>query len=174
MKEIMWSAVLKMNWRKNPCTCWTIYAIALYMHLKKLFKSALHNTFFHSFIPFTGTHQTNKLTSSQLSDFVAQLVRALHRHRKGHGFESCWRHLNFFRCIYETIAYIIYCPASVRIVSSEKAMLHLDSLPWSVKILGWQPLLTLADWSCSWQSLQSLVLTSHLQYNHGKQPISLV
>ena len=30
----------------------------------------------------------NKLTCSQLCDFIAQLVRALHRHRRGHGFES--------------------------------------------------------------------------------------
>ena len=29
-----------------------------------------------------------KLTCSQLCDFVAQMVRALHRHRRGHGFES--------------------------------------------------------------------------------------
>ena len=28
------------------------------------------------------------LTCSQLCDFIAQLVRALHRHRRGHGFES--------------------------------------------------------------------------------------
>ena len=39
-------------------------------------------------IPFTGKHEPNKLTCSQLCDFVAQLVRALHRHRRGHGFES--------------------------------------------------------------------------------------
>ena len=31
----------------------------------------------------------NKLTCSPLCDFIAQLVRALHRHRRGHGFESC-------------------------------------------------------------------------------------
>ena len=30
----------------------------------------------------------NKLTCSQLCDFIAQLVRALHRQRRGHGFES--------------------------------------------------------------------------------------
>ena len=39
-------------------------------------------------IPFTGKHETNKLICSQLGDFVAQLVRALHQHRRGHGFES--------------------------------------------------------------------------------------
>ena len=32
--------------------------------------------------------EPNKLTCSQLCDFVAQLVRALHPHRRGHGFES--------------------------------------------------------------------------------------
>ena len=36
----------------------------------------------------TGKHEPNKLTCSQLCDFIAQLVRALHRHRRGHGFES--------------------------------------------------------------------------------------
>ena len=37
---------------------------------------------------FTGKHEPNKLTCSPLCDFIAQLVRALHRHRRGHGFES--------------------------------------------------------------------------------------
>ena len=41
-------------------------------------------------IPFTGKHKPNKLTCSQLCDFIAQLVRALQRHRRGHGFESRW------------------------------------------------------------------------------------
>ena len=36
----------------------------------------------------TGKHEPNKLTCSPLCDFIAQLVRALHRHRRGHGFES--------------------------------------------------------------------------------------
>ena len=40
------------------------------------------------YIPFTAKHEPNKLTCSQLCDFIAQLVRALHRHRRGHGFES--------------------------------------------------------------------------------------
>ena len=39
-------------------------------------------------IPFTGKHEPNELTCSPLCDFIAQLVRALHRHRRGHGFES--------------------------------------------------------------------------------------
>ena len=39
-------------------------------------------------IPFTGKHEPNKLTCSQLCDFVAQLVRALHWHRRGHRFKS--------------------------------------------------------------------------------------
>ena len=33
------------------------------------------------------SHEPNKLTCSQLCDFVAQLVKALHRHRRGHGFQ---------------------------------------------------------------------------------------
>ena len=37
------------------------------------------------YIPFTGKHELNKLTCSPLCDFIAQLVRALHRHRRGHG-----------------------------------------------------------------------------------------
>ena len=58
-------------------------------------------------VPFTGTHEPNKLTCSHLSGFIAQLVRAPHRHCRGHGFESCWRHLKFFRCTYGTIAEIV-------------------------------------------------------------------
>ena len=50
--------------------------------------TALHTTFLSYYIPFTGKHEPNKLTCSQLYDFVAQLVRVLHRHRRGHGFES--------------------------------------------------------------------------------------
>ena len=37
-------------------------------------------------IPFTEKHEPNKLTCSPLCDFIAQLVRVLHR--RGHGFES--------------------------------------------------------------------------------------
>ena len=37
---------------------------------------------FHLFIPVTGTHEPNKLISSQLKDFMAQLVRALHHHSR--------------------------------------------------------------------------------------------
>ena len=52
-----------------------------------------------NFIPFTGTHEPNKLTSSHLSGFIAQLVSAQHRHRRGHGFDS--------RLTYETITDIV-------------------------------------------------------------------
>ena len=48
--------------------------------------TALHITYLSYYIPFTGKHEPNKLTCSQLCDFVAHLVRALHRHRRGHGF----------------------------------------------------------------------------------------
>ena len=50
----------------------------------------------------------NKLTCStfsQLCDFVAQLVRALHRHSTGHGSESRWVTWNFQ--VHEKIAYIV-------------------------------------------------------------------
>ena len=50
--------------------------------------TALHTTLLSHYIPFTGKHEPNILTFSQLCDFIAQLVRALHRHRRGHGFES--------------------------------------------------------------------------------------
>ena len=54
------------------------------------------------YIPFTGKHEPNKLTCSQLCDFIAQLVRALHRHRRGHGFESRW--VTWIFQVHETIA----------------------------------------------------------------------
>ena len=53
-------------------------------------------------IPFTGKHEPNKLTCSPLCDFIAQLVRALHRHRRGHGFESRW--VTWIFQVHETIA----------------------------------------------------------------------
>ena len=53
-------------------------------------------------IPFTGKHEPNKLTCSPLCDFKAQLVRALHRHRRGHGFESRW--VTWIFQVHETIA----------------------------------------------------------------------
>ena len=53
--------------------------------------------------PFTGTDEPNKLTCSQLSGFIDQLTRALHQHRRGHGFESRWRRQKFFSCTYKTI-----------------------------------------------------------------------
>ena len=54
------------------------------------------------YIPFTGKHEPNKLTGSQLRDFVAQLARALHRHRRGHGFGSRW--VTWIFQVHETIA----------------------------------------------------------------------
>ena len=44
----------------------------------------------------------NKLTCCQLCEFVVQLVRALHRHHRGRGFESCW--VTWFFQVHETIA----------------------------------------------------------------------
>ena len=57
-----------------------------YLHLISKHRTA-YNTLSYD-IPFTGKHEPNKLTCSPLCDFIAQLVRALHRHRRGHGFES--------------------------------------------------------------------------------------
>ena len=54
----------------------------------ELWTETINITFLSYDIPFTGKHEPNKLTCSQLCDFVAQLVRARHRHRIGHGFES--------------------------------------------------------------------------------------
>ena len=59
-------------------------------YLQLISNTALHITLLSYYIPFTGKHEPNKLTCSQLCDFIAQLVRALHRHRRGHGFESRW------------------------------------------------------------------------------------
>ena len=65
-------------------------------------ENALHITVLSYDIPFTGKHEPNKLTCSPLSDFIAQLVRALHRHRRGHGFESRW--VTWIFQVHETIA----------------------------------------------------------------------
>ena len=63
--------------------------------------TALHITFLSYDIPFTGKHEPNKLTCSPLCDFIAQLVRALHQHRRGHGFESRW--VTWIFQVHETI-----------------------------------------------------------------------
>ena len=70
--------------------------------------TTLQETSLSLIIPFTGTHESSKLTWWHLSGFIAQLVSALHWHRKGHGFESCQRHLKFLGCTFETIAEIIH------------------------------------------------------------------
>ena len=57
------------------------------------------------------THEPNKLTSTHPSGFI-QLVRVLHWHHRGYGFESLWRHLKFCWCTHEIIA------ESVKIISS--------------------------------------------------------
>ena len=45
--------------------------------------------FFHLLSYFTGTGVPNKLTSSQLRGFIAQLVGALHRRCRGDMFKYC-------------------------------------------------------------------------------------
>ena len=75
------------------------------MNLKNSGIFQVHETIAYNlsyYIPFTGKHEPNKLTCSQLCDFIAQLVRALHRHRRGHGFESRW--VTWIFQVHETIA----------------------------------------------------------------------
>ena len=64
--------------------------------------TALHITFLSYNIPFTGKHEPNELTCYRLCDFVAQLVRVLHWHCRGHGFESRW--VTWIFQVHETIA----------------------------------------------------------------------
>ena len=98
----------EMNLRNDPLTWWMISVIVSYEHLKKFRclrrdSTTPSQTFLSPIIPFTGTHEPNRLTChSHLSGLVPQLLRALHR--RGHWFESRWRHLKIFRCSYETIA----------------------------------------------------------------------
>ena len=80
-RNVIWSAVFEIKWR---------------------YDTALHTTFLSYDIPFTGKHQPNKLTFPRLCDFVAQLVRALHRHRRGYGFEFRW--VTWIFQVHETIA----------------------------------------------------------------------
>ena len=76
-----------------------------YLHL--ISNTALHITHLSYYIPFTGKHEPNKLTCSQLCDFIAQLVRALRWHRRGHGFESRW--VTWIFQVHETIiCYMLY------------------------------------------------------------------
>ena len=60
-----------------------------------------------SCVPMKGMMSDRKMTCSHLGGFITPLERELHWHRRGHGFESCWRHF-----------VEIICPASVGIISS--------------------------------------------------------
>ena len=71
-----------------------------------------HTSFFlvslphHSFHGNTWAQQIDLITSEWLHN--SELVSELHWHRRGRGFESCWRHLKFLKCTYETIAEIVH------------------------------------------------------------------
>ena len=101
-RNVVWkkcyiSAVFEIKWRYDPRTCRFMRQLlkivqqvrGSFLHL--ISKTALHITFLSYDIPFTGKHEPNKLTYSQLCDFAARLVRALHRRRRGHeiGRASC-------------------------------------------------------------------------------------
>ena len=86
-------------WKNVPLSTRKLDSVACFKHniwyqmtlaLAGQFKQLSHEPekFMSYDIPFTGKHEPNKLTCSPLCDFIAQLVRALHRHRRGHGFES--------------------------------------------------------------------------------------
>ena len=47
---------------------------------------------------------------------MTQMVRALHRHRTGHGIESLGRELKFYRCTYEIVG------------GSSQSSIHLSAL----------------------------------------------
>ena len=66
-------------------------------------------------------HEPNKLTCSHLRGFIAQLLRALHQHHRGHGFKPHWIHLNFSEAHVRN--YHSDCPTNVRIISS----IHLST-----------------------------------------------
>ena len=58
-----------------------------------------------------------EFTNDQLPvGLIAQLVRALHRYRRGHGFESC-SSLNFFRFFFYQLLKLISITARVIIIS---------------------------------------------------------
>ena len=75
----LWNKI--WSWKKCYMKCGVFFFFS---------NTALPITFLSYDTPFTGKHEPNELTCSQLCDFLAQLVRALHRHHKGHGFESRW------------------------------------------------------------------------------------
>ena len=62
---------------------------------------------------FHGKTWAQQIDLPLTGDFVAQLVRALHRHRRGHGFKSRWV-TKFFRSMRQ----LLNCPARARIISS--------------------------------------------------------
>lgn len=80
-------------------------------------------TFFLFIIPFTRTREPNKLTCWSLSDFKNRLVWALHRHHKGDGIQSRWRHPKKFKV--HLWANCLNCTTSVRIISSIISQPHL-------------------------------------------------
>jgi len=104
----------EMNWRNDPCTCWTIQAMSLMCTLKC---SGDFNGFHAHDLRATGlqcshqqSYEATRIWEGQLvwlmfshernvqisSSFIAQLVGALHRHCRGHGIESPSSHLKIF------------------------------------------------------------------------------
>ena len=81
MKEVLYEVRWFSGSRDNCLNCPVSARIMSSVDLN----TALHITLLSHYIPFTGKHEPNILTCSQLCDFIAQLVRALHRHRRGHG-----------------------------------------------------------------------------------------
>ena len=73
-----------------PCTKVMLYEVRCLKSNEDMILALAGQFKLSYYIPFTGKHEPNKLTGSQLCDLIAQLARALHRHHRGHGFESRW------------------------------------------------------------------------------------
>lgn len=85
MKEMVVKCGLRDELKTDPRTYWTCFICIAY--LKHVFQCVEINIFFID-NTFHGNTGASKLSYSDLSGFIAQLLRVLHRYRRGHGFEA--------------------------------------------------------------------------------------
>ena len=118
-RNVIWSAVFAIKWRYDPRTCWTISTIVSWtwkiqvtpvekfrwLPLSHLNFSTEVTWIFQVHETIVDNLDSPELTCSQLCDLVAQSVRALHWHRRGHGFQSRW--VTWIFQVHETIAEIV-------------------------------------------------------------------
>ena len=89
-RNVWWSAAWEIKWGDDRYNWWLNMSPTNWPALNSSFHFQHHTLTNISFIwhSFRGKHEAKKLICSQLCGFIAQMVKALHRHRRGRGFKS--------------------------------------------------------------------------------------